>query len=59
MDETSEQIAICVNCQQLSDRPGLDGWHIFGDGAEEEYALCSNCARSRATARVAHALFSQ
>ena len=57
MDDTSKRLVTCVNCQQLSDEPELDGWHIFSDGADEEYALCARCARARATRRLAFALF--
>ena len=49
--------AACVACERRSDEPDREGWHFFSDGADDEYALWSDCARSRATARVAHVLF--
>jgi hypothetical protein len=49
----------CVACDRCSDDPDREGWHFFSDGADEHYALCSACARSRTTARVAQALFSK
>jgi hypothetical protein len=49
----------CVACDRWSDDPDREGWHFFSDGADEQYALCSECARSRTTARVAHALFAK
>jgi hypothetical protein len=51
--------ATCVACDRRSDDPDREGWHVFSDGADEQYALCSECARSRTTGRVALALFAK
>ena len=40
----------CVSCDRHSDDPDREGWHVFSDGADEQYALCPDCARPRAGA---------
>ena len=47
----------CVACERHSGEPDLEGWHLFSDGADEQYALCAECARARARRYVAKKLF--
>ena len=49
--------ATCVLCKRHSNEPDLDGWHVFSDGADEQYALCADCARARARRHIARTLF--
>jgi hypothetical protein len=56
-ENTLESCSTCVVCKRHSSKPDLDGWHIFSDGADEQYALCNECARARARRHVARVLF--
>jgi hypothetical protein len=52
-EESVEPPTPCFLCERETQDADRDGWHIFSDGADEQYALCCDCARARATHRVA------
>jgi hypothetical protein len=39
-----DAVNVCVVCERQSEDADREGWHVFGDGADEEYTLCPVCA---------------
>jgi hypothetical protein len=41
-----DAVDVCLACERQSEDADREGWHVFSDGADEEYALCPVCARA-------------
>jgi hypothetical protein len=46
-DDTPLRTTTCVSCEQRTDDPDRDGWHVFSDGSDEQHVVCADCAATQ------------